>query len=384
MRNRKVVLVIGQLHQGGAEGQLAHLARGLAGVGWDPSVACLSEVAEPHATALRASGIPVAIIPRRRGRDLSRVKALATLLESTGADLVHSFLVGANAYAYAASRLAGRRRLVVSSRTTMPIRSGVQRKLHAWVFRRASMVIANSERVGDFTVAYYGVSRSRLRVVPNGVAMGEYAGAGEERAASRGDLGLPPTAVVGGTLGRLSREKNLGLFVETAAALARESPSLAFLLVGGGPEFEPVRAAVRSLGMEGRILLSGPRADVPRVLAALDYFIMTSDTEGLPNAIMEAMASGLPVVSTRVGGVPELVADGETGLLVAAGDAGAMLDAARRIALDAGLRRAMGEAGRRRIAEGFSVERMVERTRAVYDEVMSRADSGGTGPGTAA
>ena len=369
----KVLLVIGQLQQGGAEGQLVHLARGLAGSTFEPSVACLSEVAEPHASNLRAEGIPVTIFPRRGRRDLARVRALAAHLRETKAGIVHSFLVGANAYAYAATRLAGIPRLVVSSRTTMRAPGTIAWLVHSWVFARASAVIANSEAVKEFTASHYGVPARRIHVVRNGVEIGEYAGAGGVRSSVRRDLGAADGDILVGTLGRLSREKNLDLFVRMAGEITREFPEARFAIVGEGPCRRAVDSAVRSAGLQSRILLAGGRSDIPDLLSALDLFVTTSDTEGLPNAVMEAMAAGVPVVATRVGGTHEVVSDGVTGLLVPPGRLEPLLDAVRPLIRDAAARRRFGEAGRARIASEFGVARMIEGTRAVYDAVLASA-----------
>lgn len=368
---RKVVLVIGQLQQGGAEGQLALLARGLAGAGFVPAVACLSEVAEPHASSLRRDGIEVTLFPRRGRRDVARVRGLASMLRETGAHLVHSFLVGANAYAYAASRLAGLRRLIVSSRTTMPIPSRASRLVHSWVFRSASKVIANAESVKEFTSAYYGVPAASIRVVRNGVDTAGARAAAGDRAAARAEMGVPAEAVLVGTVGRLSREKNLDLFVDLAAALARESPSTRFAVVGDGPRRDALARSIRTAGLTERVALPGARSDVQRLLAAMDVFVLTSDTEGLPNAVLEAMAAGLPVVATRVGGVGELVADGLSGHLVPPGQIVPLLTAVRALVADPGLRARQGSAGLGRIASDFGVARMIEATAGVYEEVLS-------------
>jgi glycosyltransferase involved in cell wall biosynthesis len=367
---KRVLLVIGQLHRGGAEGQLVLLARGLAGSAFDPTVACLSEIAEPHATYLRDSGVPVAVIPRRGHGDLFRVRSLAALVGSSGADLAHSFLVGANAYAYAATRLAGLRRLVVSSRTTMPMPARSRRLVHRWVFGHAERIIANSETVRDFTAGYYGAPPSRIRVVRNGVDLEAYREAAGSRETVRAALGIARDALLVGTLGRLSREKNLELFVDLAAALSREIPGSRFVIAGEGPHRAAVERAVKAASLEGALRLAGAREDVPDFLSALDLFVLTSDTEGLPNAIMEAMAAGLPVVATDVGGVREVVTEGETGHLVPRGRLVPLLGAARSLLGDDALRRRMGEAGRRRIAVEFSAGRMVSATAAVYEEVF--------------
>jgi glycosyltransferase involved in cell wall biosynthesis len=285
--------------------------------------------------------------------------------------------VGANAYAYVSARLAGVGPLIVSSRTTMTMPTRSRRLLHAWVFRRASVVVANAESVKEFTSSYYGVPRARVRVVRNGVDLGASMKASADRWAARAEMGIPPGSVLVGTLGRLSREKNLDLFVDMAAGLANEFPEARFLIAGEGPCRGAIERAVKGAGIGGRVVVTGARSDVPRVLAAMDLFVMTSDTEGLPNAVMEAMAAALPVVSTRVGGVPELVADGETGRLVPRGQLVPLLSSIRPLIRDGHLRRRQGEAGRRRIASEFSVERMVAATVSVYDEVLPAAPGDG-------
>lgn len=368
--NRRVVLVIGQLQQGGAEGQLVALAKGLAGSSYDPAVACLSEVFEPHGTALREAGIPVEILPRHGHRDLSRARALAEYLKKREAGIVHSWLVGANAYAYLAARLAGIPRLVVSSRTSMPAPGGVSWMIHSWVFRSAAAVIANAEAVRAFTAAHYRTPEERIHVVRNGVDLESYRAASGSRGKARREMGAADGDVVVGTLGRLSREKNLELFVDLAAGLTRENPRTRFAIVGEGPHRPRIERAVEEAGLDGVVRFLGARADVPRILAGLDLFVMTSDTEGLPNAIMEAMAAGLPVVATRVGGTHEIVVDGTTGRLVPRGLLVPLLEAVRPLVKDAALRSRMGMAGRERIRSEFSVENMIAGTRAVYERIL--------------
>jgi len=366
---RRVLLVIGQLQQGGAEGQLAALALGLPRSRYEPAVACLSEVDEPHGSRLRASGVRVDVFPRRTHADPARVVGLARLMGRCQADLIHSFLVGANVYAYAASRLAGRSRFIASSRTSMEIRGRAARRLHSWVFRHASAVIANSAAVADFTADYYGVARGRIRVVPNGVRL-EAAGEREMREGLRREMGIPTGILLVGTLGRLSVEKNLPLLLKVAKKITGEFPNVRFVIAGDGPARASLEEAIRRDGLTGRVHLAGARADVPAFLSALDLFVLTSDTEGLPNAVMEAMGSALPVVATRVGGTHEVVQEGETGRLAPPGDAEALSRVLADLLGDEGARRRMGEAGRLRIAERFTMERMIENTCRVYDDIL--------------
>jgi len=365
-----VLLVIGQLHRGGAEGQLVQLALGLPRRRYEPLVACLSSVAEPHGSSLRGAGVRVEVLERKGHADLGRVLALARLVRSSGAAVVHSFLVGANVYAYAATRLGGRPPFVASSRTSMEIPGAASRRIHSWVFRHADYVIANSESVAGFTRSYYGVDPRRLRVVPNGVReAGEIAG----REEARRELGGDGSSLIVGTLGRLSAEKNIPLLLRAAGIVSRRFPAARFAVGGDGPERGFLAGEIRRLGLEDRVVLAGDRSDVPRFLSALDLFVLTSDTEGLPNAVMEAMGLGLPVVATRVGGTHEVVDDGVTGRLVAPRDAEGLARAIGDLLADPEARRRLGAAGRARISEEYTTERMIERTCAVYDEARERA-----------
>ncbi len=363
------MLVIGQLHRGGAEGQLVRLALGLRGSPWVPVVACLSEVVEPHGASLREAGIRVASFPRQGSRDLSRIRALARFLRSERPALVHSFLVAANAYAYGACRLSGAGPLVVSSRTSMPIARRLSRALHAWVFRRADAVIANSVAVRDFTASYYGVAAGSIRVIPNGVAIEAFQPRPEAAAALRRRAGAGPGDLLVGTLGRLSREKNVALFVSMAGEIARTVPAARFLIAGDGPERRRLEEMARALSVSERAFFAGAGEDVASVLGAMDLFVATSDTEGMPNAVMEAMAASLPVVATRVGGTEEVLADGTAGRLVPPGDLAPLVEAVEGLLRDGALRRKMGEEGRARIAKEFSAGRMVDATIGLYDDL---------------
>lgn len=364
------ILVIGQLHQGGAEGQLVNLALGLRETDYVPVVACLSEVSEPHASRLASAGIHVELFPRRGGRDLARLRSLRAFLRSRRPSVIHSWLVGANAFAYGAARLAGAGPLVASSRTSMAV-PYPRRAIHGWVFRHADAVIANSEAVREFTARHYGVPRESIHVVPNGVDLRPFREAGEEASAVRRELGGGPESLLVGTLGRLSPEKNIPLFIRMARAVAQGAPLARFVIVGDGPDRAFLEGMARDAGLGERVIFTGARSDVPAILGAMDLFVLPSDTEGMSNALMEAMAAALPAVATRVGGVREILGDGAAGILVAPGDLEAMTAAVSSLLEDPARRRAMGKAGRDRIAKGYSVGAMVSATRRVYDRARS-------------
>ncbi len=383
MPPRAVALVIGQLHLGGAERQLYELAVRLDPARWRPSVVCLSEATEPYAQRLRARGVPVDVVPRSGHNDLGRAAALAGLLRARGASLAHAFLLAANAYTWAACRLIaplrGGRRLpyIASTRVCSPLPGWAATLVHRRAFRSAVGVVANSSRVMDHTRALYRLSGVRVRVIPNGLSLQEYPERdGEQaraaRSAARGELDAPEGTLLIGTLGRLAPQKNVGLFLEMAARIARRAApgDRRFVVAGDGTLGDALRRRAGELGLEGRVVFTGPREDVPRLMGALDLFVLTSDYEGLPNAVMEAMASGLAVVATRTGGTEELVQEGLTGHLVPARDLEALTDRVARLAEDAGRREAMGRRGRAAIESGFTVEAMVARTAALYEEAL--------------
>jgi glycosyltransferase involved in cell wall biosynthesis len=154
-------------------------------------------------------------------------------------------------------------------------------------------------------------------------------------------------------VGRLKAPKDFATLVRAVADLPEQSCEL--LIVGDGPDRPRLEAEIERVGLDGRVRLAGERADVPDLLAGADVFVLSSASEGMPISVLEAMAAGLPVVASRVGGVPELVADGETGLLVPPGDSEALAQALRGLLADARLRHRLGDAGRVRVRERFDL-----------------------------
>jgi glycosyltransferase involved in cell wall biosynthesis len=353
----RVGLVIGQLTTGGAEGQLWMLCRGLDRSVVSPFVYCLSPQVEPYKSHLEASDVPVRVI---RGGRWERVRGLRRWLESDGVELVHAWLFIANAYAWLAGR-GGRRALVTSARNCK--RQGrLLDLLNRKAFAASDAVIVNSLQVKRYVQEQYSAPPERTTVVYNAIDTERFRpGPPRERA-----------EVHVGMVGRLVAQKNPLLFVEAAARVRRQVPEARFLLVGDGPLRRDVQEAVRAAGLEESVRLAGERDDVAELLRGLDLFWLTSDWEGLPNAILEAMASGLPVVATDVGGVSELVTTGRNGFVVGAGDAEAMASRSIDLLRDRPKLRSFALAARAR-AQDFAPEQMVSSTLAVYRRASGRA-----------
>ncbi|HEX8220478.1 MAG TPA: glycosyltransferase [Chloroflexia bacterium] len=219
-----------------------------------------------------------------------------------------------------------------------------------------------------------GFSPGRVTVVRPGIpylaSEGLHRATEEERRAARERWGLPLEAYVVTAVGRLSTEKRFDLYLETCAKLAAEIPQARFMLVGGGKQEANLKALSTQLGLDGRLLFTGLTRDMSAVYAATDLLVLTSDTEGTPHVLLEAMGSDIPVVSTAVGGIPEFVTTGESGLLVPPGSSDALAEAALRIYSDPRLASRLVEGGRA-VASGFTVERMTEGVERVYARVLN-------------
>lgn len=358
---RRVALVIGQLTYGGAEGQLFELARGLAGKA-EPFVYCLSASDEPYGSRLREAGIPLRVLPSRGSFDVSRARALRRALAEDRIDVVHAFLFLASGYAYLATR--GRKGvcLVTSARNCKPEPNPLRRRLLRAAFRASSRVICNSREMARYAAGYYGAPEDRTRVVLNGVDTGRFQ---RERRSHEG-LRI-------GTVGRIEKQKNLGVFLDAAALVLSSRPDATFEIVGDGSLREHFRAEVERRGLGRVVTLPGTRSDIPDFFAGLDQFWLTSDWEGTPNVVLEAMAAGLPVIATRVGGTPEVIEDRRSGVLVEAGDAVGIATSALALAGDPAAAAAMSRCAAEAARERFSIPAMVDATCAVYEDALDEA-----------
>jgi glycosyltransferase involved in cell wall biosynthesis len=353
----RIGLVIGQLTYGGAESQVYELARRLA-ERHHVVVYCLSSATTPYGDRLIDAGIRVRMMPSRGRFDLTRVVSLANWLRRDRIDIAHAFLFIASAYAYLATRLARRVRLVASARNCKlephPLRRTVMRR----AFRLSDAVVCNSQEAADFAVEHYAARRGNVRVVYNGVDAERFTGSREAH-----------NGIRIGTIGRVEVQKNLAMFLRAAAAVSSTRPDAKFVVAGDGSLRAEMTRVSNELGLADKVEFLGPVRDVPALLASLDQFWLTSDWEGTPNVVLEAMAAGLPVIATAVGGTPEVIDDGKTGVLIAATDVGALVAASRRLLENPDDARALGERARATVVERFSISAMVAATEAVYRDV---------------
>jgi glycosyltransferase involved in cell wall biosynthesis len=342
-----VLLLITLAEVGGAQAYVASLLPALVD-GFDVAVAAHGD--GPLRDAARRSGVrflPLRHVRRAINpwRDAVGLLELVRLLRRERPDILH-----------ASSSKAGVLGRLAAAAARVPIRIFT---VHGWAFTAHSGAAARLYRYADRLVrplttvtvcvaeheratglAARTCSEARTIVIPNAIDA-------QAVPRTRRSRGLPQLVAVG----RLKAPKDFVTLVRAVAELPEEPCEL--LIVGEGPDRPALEAEIERLGLDGRVRLLGERGDVPELLAGAEAFVLSSASEGMPISVLEAMAAGLPVVASRVGGVPELVADGETGLLVPPGRPESLAEALGRLIADPELRHRLGDAGRIRVRERF-------------------------------
>ncbi len=350
----------------GGEQQLVYLAERVQAAGVPQLV--VSPPGSEVERACRERGLPHLALRRRAAVDPLFARALARAAGGAGAALVHAHDPHGHTAAVLGASLFGLRvPLVVHRRVDFRIGRGAFTR---WKYDHPAV-----RRILCVSRAIAEVLRpdlrdpSRLRVVHSATDVARFARARPDGRLRR-ELGVPPGVPLVGNVAALAPHKDHRTFVEAAARVLASGLDARFVAIGDGPLREELAAHVRARGLEGRVLLAGFRADVPEILPELDAFLFTSREEGLGSSLLDAFACRVPVVATAVGGIPEIVVDGETGLLCAAGDAAALAAGVARVLREPALRARLVEGATRHLGE-FGVEAMAARTLAIYREVVA-------------
>jgi len=323
----------------------------------------------PLADEFRAQGIDVETCtkwPRGFGIDLSLPLRLALLLRHAGVDVVHTHNPQPLIYGAPAGKLAGC--------ATVHTRHGENRdppwraRLRRLAGRLADVYVCVSEETASIAQKEHDARYDKIRVIKNGIDLSRFDPDRPLRAEVRRELGIAESAFVVGTVGRVVADKHQSMLVEAMRPLCAEGAEL--VIVGDGDLLPALREEVNRSPDSARTHLLGVRRDAPRILQALDVFALSSRSEGLPLVILEAMASALPIVATRVGGIPGVIADGHTGLLVPPNDAASMTAALRRLK-DRALAQRIASAGRTEALAEYSADAMVERYLELYAQLRA-------------
>jgi L-malate glycosyltransferase len=298
--------------------------------------------------------------------DLSAAWKLSRLIKQLRPDVIHAHDphgVAMAALALSMSTQIDKPPLVASRRVDFHIKGNA---LSRWKYRQVDCFICASAAIRDMVIAD-GVPSSRVFVVHEGIDLGHVEAAPPVNL--HAELWLPHHAPIVGNVAALVPHKGQRHLIEAAALVLKKMPDARFVIAGEGELRESLERQIRDHHLEKHVFLVGFRPDVLSVHKAFDIFVMSSVTEGLGTSLLDAMACGKPIVATTAGGMPEVVRNGETGLLVPPRDHEAMAAAIVKLLTDEPMRRAMGAAGEARVQEHFSAERMVQDTLAVYRRV---------------
>jgi glycosyltransferase involved in cell wall biosynthesis len=351
------------LSPGGTERLVIEIVRALKGR-FASSVCCLDEPGS-WAAELEAIGVPVVALSRAPGFHPGLSARLARVMRQRGVDVLHCHHYTPYVYGLLAAMMVPSAKLVFTEHGRLSDHppSRKRRLVNPLLSRWPAKLCAVSADLKRHMVAE-GFPAGRLDVLYNGIDPGSRP-TPAQRDAARRQLGLGGQAFVIGTAGRLDPVKNLPRLLQAHAMLRSRMPDARTVIVGDGPERAALEAEAAALGITDAVVFAGYRQDVRALMAAFDIYINCSLYEGVSLTVLEAMAAALPVVATRVGGNPEVVIDGETGLLVP-GRAEALADAVASLARDPQRRRVMGDAGRWRVKRHFSIDRMVAEYASAY------------------
>ena len=369
MRITLMVLAIG-LGVGGTETHILELASGIDRSKFDVTV-CSLKPGGCVIDELRRRGIRVVCLNGAGKFDLRVLFRLWRLVREERPDVMQSFLFWANVSARVLGRVSKAVRVVCSYHDEIVSEGRLMRMIDRLTFRWSHAVVCCSEAVRRSVVVRLGAPAAGQTIIPFGVDVEQFT---RNDVATRGELGVQSNGPLVGTVCRLVEpKKGLSVLLQAMAELkgAGADRGCQLLIVGEGPARQSLEALSQRLGLSPCVRFVGARRDIPRILPLLDLFVLPSLYEGFGIAILEAMAAGKPVVATTVGGIPEFVVPGDTGLLVEPGHAPALAEAIGCLLGDPERARRMGIRGRERVRAGFQMATVVQRHEQVYEACLA-------------
>jgi glycosyltransferase involved in cell wall biosynthesis len=353
---------------GGAEEMVLNLVRHLP-PRFEPVVGCIHH-AGPIGEEIRRTGVPFEVLSVepgwRRPLDVVTIRRYLARVRPT---IVHTFLLSASLYGRLAAMLA-RVPIIIGTEVNIYAHKQAHHALaERLLLKGTDTVVASAESVRDFYIEQVHADPGKVEVIYNAVDWGQLV-TSRPRNEMRRDLQVPEEPVVIGIIARLTKQKAHAVLFEAVA----HTPALAqthLVVVGDGELRNELEALALRLELSDRVHFLGARRDLGDLLNAIDIFAMPSYWEGLPLSMVLAMGAGLPVVATRVAGIPEVVRDGQTGLLVPAGDATALGSALARLAESTAMRHQLGAAAREHVRPRFGVDGYVAAVSALYDRLLA-------------
>ena len=329
------------------------------------------EPRSPIMAMARERGLPVEPFVMRQWRLPLSILAFRALLKRERPEIVHVNSSRDSWIAALSSRLLDPRPKVIRTRhISAPLNNNATTH---WLYRRLfdMVIVTGSERNRQDLIHRDGLAPDRVAAFPIGLDV-EQVSPAKPQHDIRSELGIPTGHLLVGMISYLRDYKGHRYLVEAAAKVLKQHQGVAFLIVGEGPEEQNIRAQIERLGLTAGVRMLGFRDDLLDVFRSLNLFVIpTIEGDTIPQVLMQALAIGLPVVSTTTGSIPDVVADGESGFLVPPRDADALADRIGRLVTDPALRAAMGRRGRQTVEQSYSIDRMVDELERVYRRVIA-------------
>ena len=366
----RIEMVLPSLAMGGMETMTRDLALGLAARDHQVGVTCIEEEGE-LAAPLRQSGVPVSLVecPGIRPNFLPG-PGLGAHFAARGCDVVHL-----HSGVWAKGALASRSARVPATISTLHglayAEGWLTEPFRWWGALNSDLIVAVSAPLRRHLIERTRIPEAKVTILHNGIDTSRFA-PGDRSGMLRSRFGIAPDVHVIGCVARLDPVKNHALLLASLKQVLASCPQTRLVLVGEGPLRQALEAQVKEMGLCATVIFAGGLADTGPIYRDLDVFVLASLSEGTSISVLEAMATGLPVVATAVGGTPDLLANGACGLLVPSGDATAMADALIRVLRDGDLRAKLARAGRTRAVSSFSQSAMVVAYEELYRSVLRK------------
>jgi sugar transferase (PEP-CTERM/EpsH1 system associated) len=376
MKPIKIMHVVHALGIGGLENGVVNLINHTNPDRFKHSICCISRSGQ-NAENLMKKNVEIFEMKKGEARDLFLPIKLAHLFKKAKVDIVHTRNWGA-IDGIIGARLAGvpiaihgeHGREITDPQGHNKRRNLIRKGLSYFI----DSYITVSQELGEWLMTEVGIDKKKVQVICNGVDTTKFNP--DHKDLVRKKYSYTDKDIVIGTVGRLDPVKDQQLLIKAFAQLNSIYSKLVLLIIGDGPSWKSLEKLVDELGIRAKVHFLGARTDVPELLKLLDIFVLPSIAEGISNTILEAMATGLPVIATHVGGNPELVVDKETGYLIPKEDLGALVKSLDQYILNKHLRKQHGTAGRERAIREFSLERMIARYETLYTDLVTQKRGG--------
>lgn len=376
-RKYKIVYFIDGLGMGGAERLMVPILKNLDKNRFEPRV-CVFQVrgGNPISDELKSLGIPVDLLHIPYLRDITALPRLRRYLKDFQADLVHTQLELGDTLGNIVSkwlRLPSICTIHSMPSQEMTVKSRIHQEVELFSLRYfCDKVIAVSDEARRFHIDISNTFPEKIITLYNGIdltiySQGDFA---KEREIVRSELGIPADSVVLTTVAVLRQPKGIQYMIRALPHILQSFPNAYYVIVGDGAYREALEREVVNAGVQQRVVFSGLRKDIPRILSAADIFILPTLTEALPTVLAEAMAARLPIIASAVGGIPEMVIDGENGKLIKAGEIQELVDVTKKLLAEPTLRKRMGELGWEVVYRKFNIKEQVRLLEGIYLDLI--------------